>query len=223
MKYSLLIAVLVSMLVSSCNEANNSGEHKTFDSNNQITEKEDSSQLIIEGYKTITANDTSDFKVRVSAKKGKIRVYLTFSEVLPFQSQIAELKIILSGAAKEFNLDSVTRITMNFYSKSKDLAIDISRVPKIQEHMLYCEENNVGFLDHKLISEEILNSEYLKQVLKSFEKYSIIPECAFVEKCHSKELKSLKNMSIQPVSDTIKILKCAHLRIEMKKIKPHTK
>ena len=81
-----------------------------------VPSQEQSNQVITEvtfisdGSKLYAAGDSSDFSIRVSAHKGQVVIYFNLSDIQSFKSQIEELKLVLSQAEEDFNLDSIQRV-----------------------------------------------------------------------------------------------------------------
>ncbi|MEO0897145.1 MAG: hypothetical protein AAFY71_12145 [Bacteroidota bacterium] len=208
----LQISLLVLML-GACQ--NNHEESTSITKQEQLKQEITEVNFITDGSKLYSAADSSDFSIRVSAHKGQVRINFNLSDSLSFIKQIEELKLVLSQAEKDFNLDSIQRIHLDFFSKCPDLAIEISQIPSIQSHLDSCEINNVQFLDHRFLGKEILKSELIQRTIKCFEKFKFNPSNTWLEKCHSSEVKrtEIRHLKEELNEKKLKILRCAHLAL----------
>jgi len=167
-------------------------------------------------YKNFKANDSSDFNIQFRAENGRVYVDLDLSKSLPFRKQVDELKKVILEASKEFSLDSLKSISIE-YNNCSDLIVDICSIPEIQDSIMSCYEKKRMILNSSELSKHVLKSKYIQLLLKCFGSYDLKIKYVSIEKCNTWELERLKNLSIKPKNDTMKVMLCNSLYIRLKK------
>ena len=134
-------------------------------------------------YFVVVKKDTSRFMPIFSKLKnnGKIEI----SQRLPYSNEtetyfqrLSELKLILPEAAKEFNLDSLSHMSIGRLILSGDLAIAITKEYKNK----FGEKEVITTADYSEISKFLLESKLTKDLNKLFEPYSKSVEKVGIEK-----------------------------------------
>jgi len=135
------------------------------------------------GYFVIVKKDTSGFMPIFSESKDNGRIGI--SQKLPYSNEtetyfqrLSELKLILPEAAKEFNFDSLSNMSIGRLILSGDLAITITEEYKNK----FGEKEVITTADYSEISEFLLESRLTKDLNKLFEPYSKSVEKVRIEK-----------------------------------------
>ena len=135
------------------------------------------------GYFVVVKKDTSGFMPIFSESKDNGRIGI--SQKLPYSNEtetyfqrLSELKLILPEAAKEFNFDSLSNMSIGRLILSGDLAITITEEYKNK----FGEKEVITTADYSEISEFLLESRLTKDLNKLFEPYSKSVEKVRIEK-----------------------------------------
>jgi len=110
-------------------------------------------------------------------------------------------------------LDSLDRISMNFFGNHPALLEAFSRVPGVQKELVAKNQENRRFLDHDRLGKALQTSEELAAFLSPLGIQATSSAKVILEKCHSEP----KNSGQAGQADLYYQLYCAHLLIEYRK------
>lgn len=158
------------------------------------------------GYFVVVKNDTSGFMPIFTESKdyGKIGI----SQNLPYSNKtetyfqrLSEFKLILPKAAKEFNFDSLSGMSIGRLILTGDLAIAITE----EYRNKFGEKEKITTADYSEISDFLLESRLTKDLNELFEPYSKSVEKVGIEKAFFTTRDELVNYS-RVSKDTADIL-----------------
>jgi len=157
------------------------------------------------GYYVIIKNDTSSFMPifyeYIDNEMIGISLHLPYkNNIEPYEKRLSELRLILSEADKEYNIDSLNSLVVGRLILSGDLAITITEEYKNK----FGDNEKIALADYDKISNFLLESRLTKDLNEIFEPYSIAVDKIRIEHAFfatKDELLEFSNVSM----DTIEI------------------
>lgn len=137
------------------------------------------------GYFVVVGKDTSDFTCYfIKLKKeegGPVGMSIRFEKrTVSYRQRMNELRIILPVAAREFEFDSLTSITIGGLTSSGDLAIDITN----HYRQLYGTSDKIEEKKYKEIGQFLAKSKLGADLDSLFKPFSISVDKVFPEKLY---------------------------------------
>ena len=130
---------------------------------------------------------------------------LHFNKMLNYDHYFQDLETtFLEARSDGIELDSIKRITMNFFSYFENLTDEFSTLEGIQKEMVEQKKDKRPFLNHRLIGTQLKKSKNIHKLILLLGKDPTEIPKIIVEKCHS-------TFSINSSKAGEHRLHCAHL------------